>query len=372
MLSFLIEKEVKQMLRDSLLPKMMIALPMMSMFVFPFAANQEIRNIRATVIDSDRSTISSRLIGEMDASDYFDISAQAATYAEALRDVESGRSDMIVEFPGGLEKSLVRGETARVLIAANAVNGTKGTLGTSYMMSMLSGSTVLLETARKSADASVASQAADFSVSPAWKFNPSLDYKVFMVPALIVMLLTVICGFFPALNIVNEKEQGTIEQMNVTPVGKVQFILAKMIPLWICGIVILGFCLIAGRIVYGLVPAGSVLTILLFAGIYILVVSGMGLVVSNYAATMQQAMFVMFFFVMILLLMSGLFTPVGSMPGWARAVAAVNPLTYFIQVMRLVYLKGSSFRDMLPQFLALCGFALAFGAASVLSYRKSG
>ena len=371
MLSFLIEKEVKQMFRDSLLPRMLVILPLMSMFVFPFAANQEIRNIRVNVVDNDHSTLTSRIVNEIDASDYFDVSGLAATYPEALDGIESDRADMILEFPDGFEKGLVNGTGTSLLIAANAVNGTKGTLGSSYMSSMLSGSTVLGEAARKKAGAAGSVQSADFSVSPMYKFNPSLDYKVFMVPALIVMLLTVICGFFPALNIVNEKERGTIEQMNVTPVGKVQFILAKMIPLWVCGIVILGFCLIAGRLTYGIIPAGSIWTILFFSGIYILVVSGMGLVISNYSSTMQQAMFVMFFFIMILLLMSGLFTPVSSMPDWAQVIASVNPLTYFIQVMRLVYLKGSSFADMVPQFLALAGFAAVFGTWAVISYRKS-
>ena len=213
---------------------------------------------------------------------------------------------------------------------------------------MISGSTALREYSEKVKVTSAGQDIPSFSVSPLYKFNPSLDYKVFMVPALMVMLLTIICGFFPALNIVGEKESGTIEQINVTPVGKFQFILAKLIPLWIIGIVIMGLSLLLAKVIYGIAPAGSIWTLMLFT-----------------------AMFVGFFFIMIFFLMGGMFTPVSSMPDWAQAITIVNPLKYFIEVMRLVYLKGSKFVDMIPQFLALCGFAAAFGSWAIISYKKS-
>jgi ABC-2 type transport system permease protein len=185
-----------------------------------------------------------------------------------------------------------------------------------------------------------------------------------------LMLLTMLCGFLPALSIVAEKEAGTIEQINVTPVRRMDFILAKLIPYWAVGFVVMAVCMALAAAVYRLVPVGSVGVVFLFTGVYILVVSGMGLVVSNHSSTMQQAMFVMFFFVMILLLMSGLFTPVRSMPAWARAIAAANPLKYFIEVMRLVYLKGSGFSQLLPQLGVLGAFAAGFNLWAVVSYRK--
>lgn len=358
MLSFLIEKEFKQLKRNPVIPR----LPLMAMLVFPWAANQEVRDVRVNVVDNDHSTLSSRITNEIGGSAYFNISGTSDTYGKALESVEADKSDIVFEIPHGFEKSLVRGDVTSVLVAANAVNGTKGSLGSSYLMSMLSSSTALKEKTGNSSGSIVTTQ---------YKFNPSLDYKVFMLPALMVMLLTIICGFLPALSIVSEKETGTIEQMNVTPVGKFQFILAKLIPFWVIGIVVLSICFILAMLVYGLVPAGSILTVLTFAAIYILAVSGMGLVISNYAGTMQQAMFIMFFFLMILLLMSGLFTPVASMPDWAQAIAFVNPLKYFMEVMRLVYLKGSTFSNMVPQFAALCSFAAVLGTWAVISYRKS-
>lgn len=373
MLSFLIEKEVKQLLRDPLFSKLLIALPVMTMLIYPWAVSQEIKNVKVDIVDNDRSGTTKKLVEEIDATDYFGIYSLRDSYPQALEDVDEGRADMIVEFCPDFERRLARGEGAEVLIAANAVNGTKGTLGSSYMMSMLGQSTAMGgPMAGNDLSAGAGGQGGGFSVREEYLFNPALDYKVFMIPALIVMLITVICGFFPALNIVNEKEQGTIEQLNVTPVGKVQFILAKMIPLWVAGLLDAGIALLISRWLYGLSPAGSVWTMLAFAAVYIIVVSAFGLTVSNLSNTMQQAIFVMFFFVMILFLMSGMFTPVESMPGWAQVVAAANPLTYFIDVMRSICLKGSRFGELLPQFGALCVFALLFGSAAIFTYKKQG
>ena len=203
------------------------------------------------------------------------------------------------------------------------------------------------------------------------RFNPYLDYKVFMVPALMAQLLMMLCGFLPALHSVSEKEFGTIEQINVTPVSKFTFILAKLIPYWIAGILILTIGIILAWLVYGLVPAGHLWLLYFFALLFIIVISGMGLVVSNYSQTMQQAMFVMFFFVIIIMLMSGLFTPINSMPEWAQTITIANPLKYFIQVTRMVYLKGSGFSDLIMQFIALFLMAIALNGWAVFSYKKN-
>jgi ABC-2 type transport system permease protein len=261
-----------------------------------------------------------------------------------------------LEIPPGFEKDLVAQGNAKVMIAANAVDGMKGGLGANYLSGIVRDYT---------GDRSI------IRIESQNRFNVFLDYKIFMIPALIVMLLTIICGFLPTLNIVGEKEAGTIEQINVTPIGKFTFILSKLIPYWLIGFFVMTFCLALAALIYGLLPAGSLLTVYLFAGIYILAVSGMGLVISNYSSTMQQAMFVIFFFMIIMILMSGMFTPVSSMPQWAQDITIVNPLKYFIRVMRMVYLKGSGQVNLGTQLFALGAFALFFNIWAVLSYRKS-
>ncbi len=197
-----------------------------------------------------------------------------------------------------------------------------------------------------------------------------MDYKMFMIPALMVIVLILMGGFLPALNIVGEKEKGTIEQINISPVPRLTFIAAKLIPYWIIGFVVLTVTMLVGKLVYGLWPAGGIWTIYLFSLLFICTVSGFGLVVSNYASTMQQATFICFFFVLIFMLMSGLLTPLRSMPQWAQYLTIINPPRYFIEMMRTVYLKGGSLPDLWPQFFALLAFALFFSTWAILSYRK--
>jgi ABC-2 type transport system permease protein len=321
-----------------------------------------------SVVDNDCSTFSQKLIHKITSSGYFRLTDVSATFAEAMNSIDASEADIILEIENGFERNIINESIGRVMISTNSVNGTKGMLGSSYLSSIIGDYASEL---REEYSGQTPSIVPTFSVMPQFRFNPYLDYKVFMIPALMVMLLTMLCGFLPALNIVGEKEAGTIEQINVTPVKKLMFVLAKLIPYWIIGFIVMSICMAFAALIYGLYPAGSLLTILLFSSVYIIVVSGFGLVISNYSNTMQQAMFVTFFFVMILILMSGLFTPVGSMPDWAQAITIFNPLKYFMQAMRLVYLKGSAYNEMIPLFLALCGFGVALNTWAVMSYRKS-
>ena len=369
MLRFLIEKEFKQILRHPFIPKLIIGFPVMMLLILPWAATFEIRDVNLSVVDGDHSSSSMRLVQKIISSGYFRLCDVSNTYPEAMQSIEEHTSDLILTIAPGFESDLVREGAAKLMIAANSVNGTKGGMGTSYLASIIRDFANELRTEQGQIQAAGVIPIID--VVPQYRFNPRLDYKVFMVPALMVMLLTMLCGFLPALNIVSEKEAGTIEQMNVTPIRKFYFILAKLIPYWGIGFLVLtiGFALAA--LVYGLFPAGSLLTIYCFAGVFVLVVSGFGLVVSNYSATMQQAMFVMMFFVIVFILMSGLFTPIRSMPEWAQFITAINPLRYFIEMMRMVYLKGSTFANLNFQFMALLVFALFFNLWAVISYRKT-
>jgi ABC-2 type transport system permease protein len=368
LLKFLLEKEFKQIFRNPFIPKLILAMPVMMMLVLPWAANQEIKNVKLSVIDNDRSVLSQRLINKITASGYFRLTDVSASYSEAMQSVDAGKSDIILEIPQEMEKDLYKSGLAGVMISANAVNGMKSGLGSAYLGGIINDFTNELrmengELTMKNYQLSI--------VNYQFRFNPTLNYKVFMIPALFVMLLTLLTGFLPALNIVGEKELGTTEQLNVTPMSKGVFILAKLIPYWIIGFVILTICMGIAALVYGLIPAGSIATIYLFAVVYILVVSGLGIVISNYSDTMQQAMFVMFFFMLIIILLSGLFTPISSMPRWAQMITTLNPLKYFMEVMRSVYLKGSGITEMIPKFMALCGFAVGLNTWAVMSYRKS-
>ena len=361
MLKYLLEKEFKQFFRSRALPKMAVIMPFMAMLIFPLAANFEIKNINLAVVDNDRSVTSVKLVNKITSGGYFRLAESAATYGDAMRGVELNRSDIILEIPSNFERDLEREGSAKLFIAANAVSQTKGGLGSAYLAGIIGDFNKSINTQLK--DGAI-------TISPRFWYNPRLLYTYFMVPALMVMVLAMVCGFLPALNIVGEKENGTIEQINVTPVNKLTFILSKLLPYWIIGFVVLTICFFVAWFAYGLVPAGSLATIYLFAALFVLSFSGFGLVISNYATTLQQAMFMMFFFLLTFIFMSGLYTPVANMPDWAQKLSIISPLKYIIIVLRQVYLKGSGFTDLLNSFWMLSAFAIFFNGWAVLSYRK--
>ncbi len=368
MIRYLLEKEFKQILRNPFLPRIIFIFPVIMLLVLPWAANFEIKNINLSVIDNDHSPYSKRLIEKIASSNYFILADVSKSYNEALQKVEKDEADIIMEIPLHFESTLVKDQKAKLMISSNAVNGTKGGLGSAYLSGIISN--FASEIREEWVQTDKVSPIPNIELVPQNWFNPHLNYKIFMVPALLVMLLTILCGFLPALNIVSEKEAGTIEQINVSPVSKFSFIIAKLIPYWIIGFIVLSICFVIAFLVYGLVPVGSFATLYFFAAIYILTVSGFGLVISNYSQTMQQAMFVMYFFLLIFIILSGLFTPINSMPNWAQNITIFNPLKYFMQVMRLVYLKGNGISELTTQLIALLSFASALNLWAVLSYQK--
>lgn len=382
MLRFLIEKEFKHIIRHPFIPKLIFIFPCMVMLLFPWAATFEVKDLNISIVDNDHSSYSRRLIQKITSSDYFRLTDVAGTYPEAMQSIENHTSDLTLTIGADFERDLIRSlnETGiqpassnngstKLMVAANAVNGTKGAMGASYL------SFIIRDFADEIRGEHLQTQGSMtipiIEIVPQNRFNPHLDYKVYIVPALMVILLTLLCGFLPALNIVSEKEAGTIEQMNVTPVSKLQFILAKLIPYWLIGFLVLTISFGLAALLYKIFPVGSLLIIYCFASIFVLLVSGFGLVVSNYSSTMQQAMFVMLFFIIVFMLMSGLFTPIRSMPAWAQAITIFNPLRYFIEMMRMVYLKGSNFADLFIQLIALTGFAVFFNLWAIFSYRKT-
>lgn len=368
-LRFLLEKEFKQMMRNIILPIVFVLLPFVMVNMVPKAATQEVKNLNICVIDNDHSTWSQRMINKISASQYFHLTDVSSSYNQALHSIESSKADFIIEIEPNFECNLVKEGVSHVMISANAVNGVKAGLGSSYISQIIADFSAQIREENGLATENVTM--AHFDVKPRYLFNTTLDYKLFMIPGLLAMLLILLVGFLPALNIVGEKEKGTIEQINVTPVGKFEFILSKLIPYWCVGLAVLGYAMILAYIIYGEVPAGNIGVIFLFATIFTLVVSSMGLIVSNYSDTTQQASLVMFFFLVIFILLSGLITPISSMPAWARAITDINPLRYFIEALRSLYMKGSEFNDLIKDFAALSIYAVIMWIWAIISYRKN-
>ena len=368
-MKFLLRKEFKQIFRNRSILVMIMVMPVMQLLILPLAANYEVKNINLSVVDRDHSSYSQKLISKITASGYFKLQGYNASYKDAFRLIESDKADLILEIPQGFERNLVRENKQKIFIAVNAINGAKANLGGTYLSGIIRNynNDIRLQWQQPSKY----NPAPAIEIASSNWFNPFLIYDIFMVPGILAILVTMVGGFLTALNIVKEKEVGTIEQINVTPIKKHHFILGKLIPFWILGNVVFTIGLFIAWLVYGIVPLGNLTVLYGFIWLYLLAVLGFGLLVSTYSDTQQQAMFIMFFFMMIFILMGGLFTPIDSMPDWAKFIAKINPLSYMIDVMRMVILKGSGWKDIFSQLWKIALFAVVLNTWAILNYRKT-
>ena len=367
---FLLQKEFRQIFRNRSILATILVMPLIQLLILPLAADYEIKNINLCVVDHDHSSWSERLISKITASGYFRLTGYSASYAEGMKQVETDRADLLLEIPAGFEQNLVREEEQSLFMAVNAINGMKASLGSVYLMGIIRefNAGILLQ----------ALPSSRYSVVPAVetvvsnRFNIHLNYRVFMVPGILALLVTMVGGFLTSLNIVTEKESGTIEQINVSPIRKHHFIIGKLIPFWVLGHVVFTIGLLVARLVYGIVPAGSLFLLYGFISIYLVAILGFGLLISTISENQQQAMFITFFFFIIFILLGGLFTSIDSMPHWAQVITIFNPVRYLIEVMRMVVLKGSGWHDILPQVRAIALMGAVLNGLAIWNYRKTG
>ena len=292
----------------------------------PLAANYEVKNINVAFVDHDHSSYSRRLIEEVYASKYFKPAGYVPSYKGAIQLIEHNKADIVVEIPQGFEDNLVRDSHEKVMLAVNAINGTKAGVGSGYLLAIIRtfNESIQLQWSQPGRF----NEAATIDIVTDNWYNPYLSYFLFMVPGLMVSLLTGIGAFSASLNIVKEKEIGTIEQINVTPIKKYHFILGKLIPYWCLAMVVFTVGMIVSRVVYGIVPLGSIPLLYAFLAIYLITLLGAGLLISTYSDTQQQAISVAFFFVLIFNFISGIFTPIDSMPDWAKVLAYISPISH--------------------------------------------
>ncbi|MDP4264648.1 MAG: ABC transporter permease [Bacteroidota bacterium] len=367
-LKLLLQKEFRQIFRNRTILLVIFIVPVLQLTLLPWAADYEVRNIKLAVIDHDHSDYSRRLISKVIASGFFQLDKYEYSYNNAFREIEKDKADIIIEIPAHFEKDLVRESEATILLSVNAINGVKAILGSSYLENIIRdlNNEIRMEWIQMPRF----KPETDIDIRSSNRFNLLMNYKSFMVPGVLVMLITIIGSFLTSLNIVREKEIGSIEQINVSPLKKYQFILGKLIPFWILGLFILTIGLIIAWLLYRIVPAGSLLAIYLFSGVYLFAVLGFGLLISAISTTQQQAMLLTFFLFMIFILLGGLYTPVESMPAWARWFTKFNPIAYFIEVMRLVMMKGAGLSDIAPFMGIVFLFGLILNAWALLIYRK--
>ena len=367
---FIIQKEFKQIFRNKGMLPIIFVLPLLQLVILSNAATFEIKNIKFSYIDNDHSSTSRALIEKFNASTYFNVLTDFPSQEIASEAMLKGEVDVVLEIPQYFERNLQKEKHTNLGVTINAIDGAAAGVENVYITQIIQKfnknvSTQLIQ------PSDIKNLPKSIESIPLFWYNATLNYKTFMVPGILVLLVTMITLFLSGMNIVREKEIGTLEQINVTPIKKHQFIIGKLFPFWVVGFGLLTVGLILAKVIFNVPMLGSIPLIYFYTGIYLLVVLGMGFFISNFTDTQQQAMFIAWFFVVIFILMSGLFTPIESMPQWAQQITELNPVKYFVQVMRMVMLKGASLTDILPQIIKTTSYAIIMNGLAVWSYKKT-
>ena len=370
-LFYIIQKEFIQIFRNKAILPMMTVVPIVQLIVLSFAASNEVKNVRLAIVNQDHSAYARQLVNKVKVSDRFIVLNAPPSMRVADEMMQRDEADIILSIPPQFEKNFLKTKKGEIQLLINAINGQQATVGGVYLASIIQSFNQELRLdvmpkllVQKQNGTSL------IRIETANWYNQDLNFKDFMVPGILGELVTILVMLLTAMNIVREREIGTIEQINVTPIKKWQFVLGKMIPFLVVGIILLIVGLIAGKLIFDVPIRGSLLVVFAFSILNLIAVLGLGLFISNLADTQQQAMFITFFFVIIFILMCGLFTPIESMPKWAQYLTIPNPLAHFVNVMRSVLLKGSDFMDVLWNFQTMAILALIFNTLAVWSYRK--
>jgi len=373
-LLFLLRKEFRQIRRNRFMIRAIIAVPILQMLIFVPAITFEIKRIDLAVIDNDRSQASRELVSKLTGSSFFVVTATPATVTEAESMLLSGDADIALVIPPDFSRGLAGVTTPRLQVLADAVNASTAQLSWSYITSVIRdfNREVIISTGMIPANMAAIRTGSlpGISVSPRYWYNPKLNYKYYMLPGMLVILITVIGLMMIGLNLVREKESGTIEQINVTPIMKWQLIVSRIILFFIIGLFDLALGLGIGWLAFNIPFEGSLLLFFACAAIFLVAVLGLALFFSTMASTQQQFLFIAFFFVMVFILMSGIFTPTESMPLWAQQFNLVNPVAYLMRINRMVMLKGSGFSEIMRDMAMLTILALSYLSLAIRAYRK--
>ncbi|MEZ5103175.1 MAG: ABC transporter permease [Draconibacterium sp.] len=368
-LKYILQKEFRQIFRNKTMLPMIFGVPLLQMLLLVFAATFDMKRIDMVVVDHDLSGTSRELIAKFDAIPFYNVKQAVWDENQGEQMLLSEDADVVLVIPPQMEKHLIRDDKAQIQLLINAIDGNSAQLIYGYSSQIIGDYNKKLISEWKGIPKFT--PPSEVNIAENYWYNPELDYKWYMAPGILAVLVTIIGMFLSGMNLVREKEIGTIEQLNVTPIKKYQFILGKLIPFWVIALFDLSFGLLIAWIIFDLPIVGSLWVLFGLASVYLLSVLGLGLLISTITETQQQVMFMSFFFMMLFILMGGIFTPVESMPHWAQEIDRLNPIYYFMRIMRMVVLKGSGFRDLLEELVSLLVLGFTFLSLAIWRYRKT-
>lgn len=369
-IGYIIRKEFIQIFRNRSMLPIIFIMPVIQLIILANAATLDLKQINMVVVDEDLSQSSRSLVSKFSGSPFYNIKHARLSVTEAETDIHDGDAAVILHIPQNFEKNLMKERKAKVQLLVDAINGMSAGLINAYSSAIVADFNKEVVSELVTMPVPDGMQKTIVTIPYYW-YNPQLNYKNFMVPGILGILITMIGMFLACLNLVREKEIGTIEQINVTPVKKYHFIVGKLLPFWIIAMVELAFGLVVGKLLFDIPFLGSVGLLFGFTGLYLLVILSFGLFLSTFADTQQQAMFIAWFIAMVFIMMSGLFTSVENMPEWAQILNRINPIAYFMRVVRMIILKGSGVKDVVFEVVMLFGYFILIINLAIWRYRKT-
>jgi ABC-2 type transport system permease protein len=366
---YLIRKEFLQIFRNKFISKAIFAVPIVQMLILVPAVTFEIKNVRLCIIDKDMSQESRGLISKLEGSTFFKIKYSTFSETEANNLLHRNKYDMILNIPADFGRDLGTGKPGKLMASVDAINASTAQLSWAYLNGVIRDYNMNI--LKNNSNTVPVSKIPQIQITNRFWYNEMLNYKHYMLPGILGILVTAIGFLLAGLNMVREKEVGTIEQINVTPVRKYHFIIAKMVPFFVIGLIDLALGLALGKIAFNIPFVGSILLLFISAAIFLIAVLGLALFISTFSGTQQQYMFIAFFCMIIFILMSGIFTPFESMPRWAQIFDTINPVAYLMRINRMVMLKGSTMHDIRSDIISLIIIAVCSTTLAVRRYRKT-
>jgi ABC-2 type transport system permease protein len=367
---FLLYKEFLQFFRDKVMLRVIIVMPILMLLVLGFAVTTDVKNISIIICDQDHSAASRSLIEKISESGYFKIMRAEKGVQRLGQFLDSGEAKLGLVIPRHFNRDLLANSVPAVQIIINGEDAKSAQIAMGYIREIVTAFAQNIFFDQIFYHPEIAQNIHLVQPETRVWYNPNLESANFMVPGIVAMLITIFSMFFTALGIVREKETGTLEQLMVTPINSFQLIIGKTVPYVIISFTDAIFIMILARIIFNIPMLGSLWLLFGLMFVYILSTLGLGIFISTISQTQVQALFLCWFFMVVIFILSGFFIPIENMPRWIQNLSYLDPLRYLIAVIREIFLKGSGFNYLWQEGAAMLTFGVLILSLSVLRFQK--
>ncbi len=366
---YIIQKEFRQIVRDPAMIGVLFVVPFIQIVLLGNAITTDVKNVSVVFSDMDRTPMSRDFLQRFTHNPYFIPVGVEDDYRALPEWLDYGRARIAIVVPQHFQRDIIRGEKPAIQLLVDGIDGNSAGVALSYLSRIAQEHQAQAIALEPSLGRSFRSVRLVTTETRFW-FNPEMESKVYIVPGIVALILLIITVFLTSMGIVREKEIGTLEQLLVTPIRASQLILGKVLPFSILGFLEITIAMGFVYLIFGIGVQGSILLLFFESAIFVLTTLGVGIFISTISETQQQALFVGWFFMIFAILLSGFFIPIANMPDAIQYLTYLNPLRYFLVVLREIYLKGTPLHLLIPETLAMIAFGVSVFGMAVLRYRR--